>query len=334
MLGILRNYKRSDSAVLLDVIIRTSDPKSLEKYGNLLQKYGKDLTAMVREGKLDPSLVEMMKYLDAFRFSLGELRTTLCSSVNQAFERLASKRLSHRIMQGDVPEALKNEQASTVNISRRILHLSAALNKLLYYVDCVKGMNFIMEHEFQIVHLLKLQSSRIAIDVVYEAAAKLKKEITSKPTALDEINRSLLQLEMERLSLTSITDKALKDRLNRLEAELALLKKKQVQLNEKSVIFTRKWTGIPLSKLKQSEMVKLLHLEEELHKGVVVQNTTVTAVAEAFQRPTAGLSDPHRPILVSTKLEFSNGTAEILKTNEQNNPRFDRFTMGFIETDL
>ncbi|GJR10423.1 RNA-directed DNA polymerase, eukaryota, reverse transcriptase zinc-binding domain protein [Tanacetum coccineum] len=129
----------------------------------------------------------------------------------------------------------------------------------------------------------------LLLAVVDEAAAKLKKEITSKPTALDEINRSLLQLEME---------------------------------GYHSLIH----------KLKQSEMAKLLHLEEELHKGVVGQNTIVTAVAEAFQRPTAGLSDPHHPIF--TKLEFSNGTAEILKTNEQNNPRFDGFTMGYIETDL
>lgn len=71
-----------------------------------------------------------------------------------------------------------------------------------------------------------------AIDLVDEAAAKLKMEITSKPTALDEINRSVLKLEMERLSLTNDTDKASKDRLSRLEAELALLKEKQAQLNE------------------------------------------------------------------------------------------------------
>jgi ATP-dependent Clp protease ATP-binding subunit ClpB len=57
-------------------------------------------------------------------------------------------------------------------------------------------------------------------------------EITSKPTALDEINRSVLKMEMERLSLTNDTDKASKDRLNRLEAELALLKEKQAQLTE------------------------------------------------------------------------------------------------------
>lgn len=71
-----------------------------------------------------------------------------------------------------------------------------------------------------------------AIDLVDEAAAKLKMEITSKPTALDEINRAVLKLEMERLSLTNDTDRASKDRLNRLEAELSLLKERQAELTE------------------------------------------------------------------------------------------------------
>ena len=57
-------------------------------------------------------------------------------------------------------------------------------------------------------------------------------EITSKPLALDEINRSVLKLEMERLSLTNDTDKASRERLNRLEAELSTLKEKQSQLSE------------------------------------------------------------------------------------------------------
>lgn len=57
-----------------------------------------------------------------------------------------------------------------------------------------------------------------------------------------------------------------------------------------------KWTGIPVSKLKQSDREKLLHLEEELHKRVVGQEPAVRAVAEAIQRSRAGLSDPHRPI--------------------------------------
>ncbi|XP_028552617.1 chaperone protein ClpB3, chloroplastic [Dendrobium catenatum] len=213
-----------------------------------------------------------------------------------------------------------------------------------------------------------------AIDLVDEAAAKLKMEITSKPTALDEINRSVIKLEMERLSLTNDSDKASKERLARLDAELSLLKKKQAELteqweHEKSVMtriqsikeeidrvnieiqqaereydlnraaelkygslnslqrqlqeaekelneyqssgksmlreevrgndiaeIVSKWTGIPVSKLQQSEREKLLHLEEELHKRVVGQDPAVRAVAEAIQRSRAGLSDPHRPI--------------------------------------
>ncbi|KAK7266765.1 hypothetical protein RIF29_19420 [Crotalaria pallida] len=213
-----------------------------------------------------------------------------------------------------------------------------------------------------------------AIDLVDEAAAKLKMEITSKPTALDEINRSVLKLEMERLSLMNDTDKASKDRLNRLETELSLLKEKHYELteqweHEKSVMtrlqsikeeidrvnlesqqaereydlnrvaelkfgslsslqrqlvsaekelheymnsrksmlreevngndiaeIISKWTGIPISKLQESEGEMLLHLEGELHRHVIGQDPAVKAVAEAIQRSRAGLSDPHRPI--------------------------------------
>lgn len=213
-----------------------------------------------------------------------------------------------------------------------------------------------------------------AIDLVDEAAAKLKMEITSKPTALDEIDRSVLKLEMERLSLTNDTDKASRDRLTRLETELNLLKQRQKELtdqweHEKSVMtriqsikeevdrvnieiqqaerdydlnraaelkygslmslqrqleaaekaldeyqntgkpmlreevtgndiseIVSKWTGIPVSKLQQSEREKLLYLDVELHKRVVGQDPAVKSVAEAIQRSRAGLSDPNKPI--------------------------------------
>jgi ATP-dependent Clp protease ATP-binding subunit ClpB len=80
-----------------------------------------------------------------------------------------------------------------------------------------------------------------AIDLVDEAAAKLKMEITSKPTALDEIDRSVLKLEMERLSLENDTDKASRDRLGRLVTEIEWLKTRQKELtdqweHEKSVM--------------------------------------------------------------------------------------------------
>jgi ATP-dependent Clp protease ATP-binding subunit ClpB len=213
-----------------------------------------------------------------------------------------------------------------------------------------------------------------AIDLVDEAAAKLKMEITSKPEELDEIDRKILQLEMERLSLQKESDRASQDRLGRLEKELADFKEEQSSLNaqwqaEKQVIdkiqtvkeeidrvnnevqraerdydlnraaelkygsltnlqrqleeaeskltqaqttghpmlreevtdadiaeIIGKWTGIPVSKLVQSEMDKLLHLEDELHQRVIGQDEAVTAVADAIQRSRAGLADPNRPI--------------------------------------
>ena len=212
-----------------------------------------------------------------------------------------------------------------------------------------------------------------AIDLVDEAAARLKMEITSKPEELDEIDRKILQLEMEKLSLQKESDPASLERLERLEKELADLKEEQRTLNaqwqsEKDVIdriqgikeeidrvnveiqqaerdydlnraaelkygklaelqkslqaaesqlidtqtsgksllreevteadiaeIISKWTGIPISKLVESEKEKLLHLEEELHKRVVGQDEAVTAVADAIQRSRAGLADPNRP---------------------------------------
>ena len=213
-----------------------------------------------------------------------------------------------------------------------------------------------------------------AIDLVDEAAAKLKMEITSKPEEVDEIDRKILQLEMEKLSLQKESDAASRERLERLEKELADLKEEQRTLStqwelEKGVInkiqsvkeeidrvsleiqqaernydlnkaaelkygkltdlhrqleaveteltqtqgsgksllreevtesdiaeIISKRTGIPISKLVESEKEKLLHLEEELHRRVVGQEEAVTAVADAIQRSRAGLADPNRPI--------------------------------------
>jgi ATP-dependent Clp protease ATP-binding subunit ClpB len=213
-----------------------------------------------------------------------------------------------------------------------------------------------------------------AIDLMDEAAAKLKMEITSKPEELDEIDRKILQLEMERLSVNKDTSSGAKERLERIEKELADLKENQRGLNtqwqsEKDVIteiqkvkeeidrvsievqqaerdydlnraaelkygkltelhkqleeaeisladsqtsgksllreevteadiaeIISKWTGIPLSKLVETEREKLLHLEAALHRRVIGQEEAVTAVSEAIQRSRAGLADPNRPI--------------------------------------
>ena len=213
-----------------------------------------------------------------------------------------------------------------------------------------------------------------AIDLVDEAAAKLKMEITSKPEELDEVDRKILQLEMERLSLQKESDAASVERLERLEEELANLKEEQAELSaqwqsekdtigniqsikeeidrvnieieqaernydynrgaelkygkltelqdklsqaEAALVETQvsgktllreevteadiaeiisKWTGIPLNKLVESEMQKLLNLEDELHQRVIGQDEAVTAVADSIQRSRAGLADPDRPM--------------------------------------
>ncbi len=213
-----------------------------------------------------------------------------------------------------------------------------------------------------------------AIDLVDESAARLKMEITSKPEEIDEIDRKILQLEMEKLSLGRESDVASQERLERIERELAELSEQQSNLNaqwqeEKGAIddvsalkeeiervqlqveqakrsydlnkaaeleygtlaelqqqlrqkeellaaedgsdktllreevteddiaeVIAKWTGIPVARLVQSEMQKLLQLEADLHQRVIGQNEAVTAVADAIQRSRAGLSDPNRPI--------------------------------------
>ncbi len=214
-----------------------------------------------------------------------------------------------------------------------------------------------------------------AIDLMDESAARLKMEITSKPEEIDEIDRKILQLEMEKLSLGRESDSVSKERLEKLERELAELAEQQSALNaqwqqekgaiddlsslkeeiervqlqveqakrsydlnkaaeleygtlaglqkqlteketalaqdgdagDKSLLreevteddiaeVIAKWTGIPVAKLVQSEMEKLLGLERELHQRVIGQEQAVQAVADAIQRSRAGLSDPNRPI--------------------------------------
>ena len=209
-----------------------------------------------------------------------------------------------------------------------------------------------------------------AIDLVDEAAAKLRIEMDSVPQSLDEISRKISQLEIERAAIKRDGDEAriadldkqiaeLKDResdynakwksekelINKIqqnkidieqlnfEAERAerngdygrvaeirysLIKQKQdenAQIQErlrsmqgdKALIkeevdsddiadVVSRWTGIPVTKMLQSEKEKLLHLEEELHKRVVGQDDAITAISDAVRRSRAGLNDPRRPI--------------------------------------
>ena len=212
-----------------------------------------------------------------------------------------------------------------------------------------------------------------AIDLMDEAAAKLRTEIDSMPAELDEILRRVMQLEIEREALRKEKDRASKDRLGKLEKELADLKgeadalkaqwqaekqtvqglraireqieqtkfeveqaerqydlnraaelkygrlaelEQRLQAEEESLArkqgqghllkeevdeedvaeVVSRWTGIPVARLVEGEVQKLLHLGDQLHRRVVGQEEAVRAVAEAVIRARSGLKDPNRPV--------------------------------------
>ncbi|HEX7360677.1 MAG TPA: ATP-dependent chaperone ClpB [Bryobacteraceae bacterium] len=247
-----------------------------------------------------------------------------------------------------------------------------------------------------------------AIDLVDEAAAKLRTEIDSMPQELDEMLRRSMQLEIERSALKKEKDEASKERLARIEKELAELKtqssalqaqwqtekegvqrvrtlreqtdeiKNQIAQAERAYDLNKaaelkygrlaelerqlhaeqagvearqstarlvkeevdeediaevvsRWTGVPVSKLLEGEMKKLLALEDELHQRVIGQDEAVLAVAEAVIRSRSGLKDPNRPIgsflfLGPTgvgKTELARALAEFLFDDERAMIRID-----------
>jgi ATP-dependent Clp protease ATP-binding subunit ClpB len=244
-----------------------------------------------------------------------------------------------------------------------------------------------------------------AIDLVDEAASKLRIEIDSLPTEIDVVQRRILQLEIEKVALEKETDFASQERMNALDLELSELQtqvdkmkshweaereaisairtlkeeletlriaverevdleraaemrygripelerridsatahldvlqkdnrmlKEEVDAEDIAEVVS-KWTGVPISKLLEGEMQKLVHLEALLHRRVVGQDAAVSAVANAIRRSRAGLSDPHRPIgsfmfLGPTgvgKTELARALAEYLFDDEKAMVRID-----------
>lgn len=244
-----------------------------------------------------------------------------------------------------------------------------------------------------------------AIDLMDEAASKLRIEIDSLPTEIDIVDRRILQLEIERVALDKETDAVSRDRLAALNSELGELLIQSTQMKqhwdaERQAIgairtlkeeleslrlqvdrevdlekaaeirygripeverriheateqldilqsttrmlkeevdsediaeVVSKWTGVPVSRLIEGEMNKLVHLESLLHRRVIGQDHAVTAVANAIRRSRAGLSDPHRPIgsfmfLGPTgvgKTELARALAEFLFDDERAMVRID-----------
>jgi ATP-dependent Clp protease ATP-binding subunit ClpB len=247
-----------------------------------------------------------------------------------------------------------------------------------------------------------------AIDLMDEAAARLRMEIDSVPTEIDEVERRAKQLEVEKAALKKETDKASIERLERIERDLADLSEELTGLRahwerEREAIakirelkerlelaraeaeraeregeleraaelrygtilqiqrdletantqlaevqqgrrmlkeevdaediaqVVAKWTGIPVSRLMEGEMAKLLRMEQDLHRRVVGQDEAVEAVANAIRRSRTGLSDPNRPIgqflfvgpTGSGKTELARALAEFLFDDERAMVRLD-----------
>ena len=244
-----------------------------------------------------------------------------------------------------------------------------------------------------------------AIDLMDEAASKLRIEIDSLPTEIDVIERRILQLEIERVALEKESDAASKERLRVLNEELTEMQSQTKEMkvhwdaerqaigairslkeeletlrgqvdretdlekaaeirygripeierrvdaatNELNVLqsstrmlkeevdaediaeVVAKWTGVPVTKLMEGEMQKLVHLEELLHRRVIGQDAAVTATANAIRRSRAGLSDENRPIgsfmfLGPTgvgKTELARALAEFLFDDEKSMVRID-----------
>ncbi|MCD6310541.1 MAG: ATP-dependent chaperone ClpB [Candidatus Eremiobacteraeota bacterium] len=247
-----------------------------------------------------------------------------------------------------------------------------------------------------------------AVDLIDEAASKLRIEIDSLPTEIDQVKRRIMQLEIERQALKKEKDPASKERLHKLEDELKSLEAKALNMEkqwkkEKEVILNirgikeqldhakikeeeaeraadlskvaeirygiipelekklksakeeldglqgefkflkeevgeedvaevvSRWTGIPVSKMLEGEMTKLVHMEERLKLRVVGQDEALGAVANAVRRSRAGVSDPNRPMgsfifLGPTgvgKTELARALAEFLFDDERAMVRLD-----------
>jgi len=324
--------------------------------------------------------------------------------------------------------------ATTLDEYRKYIEKDAALERRFQpvYVDEPSVEETIsilrgLKERYEVHHGVRIQDSAViaaatlseryiadrqlpdkAIDLIDEAASRLRMEIDSRPAELDEVDRRIMQLEIEREALKKEKDQASKERLEKLEKELADLREQssalrsrweqekaaiqairgtkeqiervrhQIEEAQRALDYARaselqygtlvalerqlreheerlrqlqgdrpllkeevssedvaevvsEWTGIPVAKLLEGEVEKLLRMEEALHRRVIGQDEAVRAVANAVRRARAGLQDPRRPIgtfifLGPTgvgKTELARALAEFLFDTEDAMVRID-----------
>ena len=415
-------------------IIRGDVPEGLKEKRLMSLDFGSMVAGAKYRGEFEERLKAVLKEIQESEGQvicfIDELHTVVGAGAAEGAMD-ASNMLKPMLARGE----LRCIGATTLNEYRKHIEKDAALERRFAPVlvgepsvpDTIAILRGLRER-YEVHHGVKIKDSALvaaallshryitdrflpdkAIDLVDEAASKLRIEMDTMPAELDEVERRIMQLEIEREALRKETDPGSKDRLQRLERELSDLKEQssamrahwerekaavsgmrevkerieqtrlEIERAERAADYAKaaelkygqlvalerelaeqeqplsdaasegnsllkeevteediaevvaRWTHIPVTRLMEGEVQKLLKMEERLHERIVGQDAAVVAAANAIRRARAGLQDPNRPLgtflfLGPTgvgKTEMARALAELLFDDEQAMIRID-----------